>query len=186
MPDRVRWGEEGAVYCMGGGMWGEKRTFVGFEVVTPVVINSSIFWDITPHSPLRVNRHFRGTCRLHRLATCFSLVSCLAYSSTTKMEATCPSEMSANFQDITWHYVPEDRTLQGTFGLPVQPLLHICYCYTLTEWGNLQSLVVYLWDFTLCDLFLEHNYEINWGEPVHNRYRHGLHKECMHSTLLFP
>jgi hypothetical protein len=26
---------------------------------------SSIFWDITPCSPLRVNRRFRGICRLH-------------------------------------------------------------------------------------------------------------------------
>jgi hypothetical protein len=26
---------------------------------------SYIFWDITPCSPLRVNRHYGGTCRLH-------------------------------------------------------------------------------------------------------------------------
>jgi hypothetical protein len=25
----------------------------------------SVFWDITPCSPLEVNRRFRGTCRLH-------------------------------------------------------------------------------------------------------------------------
>jgi hypothetical protein len=30
-----------------------------------VTINSSIFWDNTVHIPLKVNRHFRGTCRLH-------------------------------------------------------------------------------------------------------------------------
>jgi hypothetical protein len=28
-------------------------------------MNSTIFWDITPCSPLRVNRHFGGTYRLH-------------------------------------------------------------------------------------------------------------------------
>jgi hypothetical protein len=28
-------------------------------------INSTIFWDITPYSPLRVNRRFGGTYRLH-------------------------------------------------------------------------------------------------------------------------
>jgi hypothetical protein len=34
---------------------------VGCEVLTAVVI----FWDITPCSPLKVNRRFGGTCRLH-------------------------------------------------------------------------------------------------------------------------
>jgi hypothetical protein len=27
--------------------------------------NSRILWDITPCSPLKTNRYFRGTCRLH-------------------------------------------------------------------------------------------------------------------------
>jgi hypothetical protein len=30
-----------------------------------VVMKSSIFWDITPYSPLKVNRRLGGTCRLH-------------------------------------------------------------------------------------------------------------------------
>jgi hypothetical protein len=38
---------------------------VGFEVPTAVVMKSSIFWDITPCSPLKVNWCFGGTCRLH-------------------------------------------------------------------------------------------------------------------------
>jgi hypothetical protein len=37
----------------------------GFEVLTVVVMKNSIFWDITPCSPLRVNRRFGGTHRLH-------------------------------------------------------------------------------------------------------------------------
>jgi hypothetical protein len=48
---------------------------VGFEVLTPVVMKtSSIFWDITPCSPLKVNGRYAGTCRLHLqalLAICF-------------------------------------------------------------------------------------------------------------------
>jgi hypothetical protein len=36
-----------------------------FEVLTAVVMKSSIFWNITPRSPLEVIRSFRGTCRLH-------------------------------------------------------------------------------------------------------------------------
>jgi hypothetical protein len=38
---------------------------VGFEVLTAVVMKSSIFWDITPCSLLKVNRSFGGTYRLH-------------------------------------------------------------------------------------------------------------------------
>jgi hypothetical protein len=34
---------------------------VGFEVLTTVVMMSSIFWDITPCSPLKVNGRFGGT-----------------------------------------------------------------------------------------------------------------------------
>jgi hypothetical protein len=30
-----------------------------------MIVNSSIYWYITPCSPLKVNRIFGGTCRLH-------------------------------------------------------------------------------------------------------------------------
>jgi hypothetical protein len=45
------------------------------------------------------------------LATCFIIVSYLAYFRTLKMEPTCSSETSADFQPITRRYIPEDRTL---------------------------------------------------------------------------
>jgi hypothetical protein len=35
------------------------------EVLTAVVMKISIFLDITPCSPLKVNRSFEVTCRLH-------------------------------------------------------------------------------------------------------------------------
>jgi hypothetical protein len=38
---------------------------VGFVVLTPVVMKSTIFWDITPCSPMNVNRRFGRTYRLH-------------------------------------------------------------------------------------------------------------------------
>jgi hypothetical protein len=41
------------------------QQYVGFEVITAVVMKSSVFWDITPCGPLKVNRHFGGTFRLH-------------------------------------------------------------------------------------------------------------------------
>jgi hypothetical protein len=32
------------------------------EVLVAVVMKSCIFWDMTPCSPLKINRRFRGTC----------------------------------------------------------------------------------------------------------------------------
>jgi hypothetical protein len=55
------------------------------------------------------------------------MVSSLAYSSTLKMEATCSSETSVEFQRNTRHYTPEDRT----------PLKHLC--------ENLKSYNGFLW-----------------------------------------
>jgi hypothetical protein len=42
-----------------------KTTLVGFEVLTLVVMKSSVFWNITPYSPLKVSRRFGGTYRFH-------------------------------------------------------------------------------------------------------------------------
>jgi hypothetical protein len=42
-----------------------------------------------------------------------TLVSCLAYSSTLKMEETCPSETLVDFQQTTQCYIPEDRSLHN-------------------------------------------------------------------------
>jgi hypothetical protein len=39
----------------------KKGPPVGFEVLTGVVMKSTIFWDITPCSPLKVNWRFGGT-----------------------------------------------------------------------------------------------------------------------------
>jgi hypothetical protein len=38
--------------------------YIGFEVLTAVVMKSAIFWDITPCTPLSINRRFGGTYRL--------------------------------------------------------------------------------------------------------------------------
>jgi hypothetical protein len=38
---------------------------VGFKVLTAVVMESTIFWDITPCSPLKVNGRFGGTYHLY-------------------------------------------------------------------------------------------------------------------------
>jgi hypothetical protein len=56
---------------------------VGFEVL---IVTVSIF---------RVEEYAK-------LAACFMLVSCLAYSSTLKMEVICSSETLVDFQQTTW------------------------------------------------------------------------------------
>jgi hypothetical protein len=45
--------------------------------------------------------------------TCFMLVSCLAYSSALKMEATCSSETSVDFHRNTRRYISEDITIHN-------------------------------------------------------------------------
>jgi hypothetical protein len=60
--------------------------------------------------PDRLIRHTMPASPLRD--TCLMLVSCLAYFSTVKVEATCSSETSVNFQHITCRYIPEDRTLR--------------------------------------------------------------------------
>jgi hypothetical protein len=47
-----------------GNFWQSLASLsLGFEVVRAVVIKSSIFWDITPYSPLKGNLRFGGTGR---------------------------------------------------------------------------------------------------------------------------
>jgi hypothetical protein len=50
------------------------------------------------------------------------LVSCLNYSSSLGMEATCSSETSVDFQWISLRYIPEDRTLRYSSFLSVPPI----------------------------------------------------------------
>jgi hypothetical protein len=66
-----------------------------------MALKSSVFLDITPCSPLEINRRFRGKYRpclqhfkskpsekLVQLDACLTLVSSLAFTSTLKMEMT--------------------------------------------------------------------------------------------------
>jgi hypothetical protein len=47
------------------------------------------------------------------LDACFTLVSCLAYYSTLKMEATCSSETFFDFHWTVRRYIPEDRNIHN-------------------------------------------------------------------------
>jgi hypothetical protein len=85
-------------------MWGSHCSGYDEEIF--------VFWGIILRSPLKLNRRFEGTCRLPLHAVCFSLISCLAYS-TLNIEATCYSETSVDFQRTTRRYIPEERTLRN-------------------------------------------------------------------------
>jgi hypothetical protein len=45
------------------------------------------------------------------LPPAFTLIPCLVYSSILKVEVTCSSKMSSDFQRIMQRYIPEDRNL---------------------------------------------------------------------------
>jgi hypothetical protein len=45
--------------------WQEERRWLGFQVITAMLMKGSIFRDITPCSPLKVNWSFGRTYRLH-------------------------------------------------------------------------------------------------------------------------
>jgi hypothetical protein len=79
---------------------------------------------------VKVNQCFKGTCCLYLqgwrvfqarnqheagllLIACFILVSCLAYSSALKMEVTCYSKMSVDFQWTTWHCIPITKSFHN-------------------------------------------------------------------------
>jgi hypothetical protein len=58
---------------------------------------SSIFWDITTSSPLKLNRRFRGIFCLHLQGLRISQERQQHDASTFKMEAKCSSETSVDF-----------------------------------------------------------------------------------------
>jgi hypothetical protein len=102
-----------------------------------MVVKSSLFWDVTPCSPLKANRRFGGTClnfqgqkvsqaKKNQLESRRQalLVSPLTYSSTPKIEVTCSSEKSVDIQRTTWLYILEDRTL--LYELLLSHILAIC------------------------------------------------------------
>lgn len=90
-------------------------------------MKSSVFWDITPFSPLShvmfqrdmlpptlrlMNKPSKKQCERCELllAICFMPASCSAYSLSLKVEATGLSETSITFHQTTQRYIPENRT----------------------------------------------------------------------------
>jgi hypothetical protein len=66
------------------------------------ILKSSIYWDITLCSPLKVSRRFRGTYR--------SLLQGRMSRARYEHESRWQAETSVDFQRTTQRYIPEDRT----------------------------------------------------------------------------
>jgi hypothetical protein len=105
-----------------------------FEVLTVVVINSSIFWDITPCSLLKFSQCFLGICRLHLQGR----ISRARNQHKSKMEVTCSTETSVDLQRTTRCYIQEARTLHiiSSFvpvSLPQSGAFKVCNLYHLKQ-----------------------------------------------------
>jgi hypothetical protein len=86
---------------------------VGIEVLTAVIMKSTIFWDITPCSPLSVNRRFAGTYRLHLHGqrNNFSKVWGSHRDGYEHYYLLTPCSRVVNFYRTTQHHIPEYITL---------------------------------------------------------------------------
>jgi hypothetical protein len=89
----------------------KKYKIKGFEVLTEVIIKSSIFWDITPHSLLKDNRRFGGACSLYLFATYFHAGLLLGLFFDREDGGAMCLRKVGHFQLTTRRYIPEDRTL---------------------------------------------------------------------------
>jgi hypothetical protein len=78
-------------------------------------------------------------------SACFMLVSCLAYSSSPRLEATCYSETSVEFQRAARRYIKENISLHPKYGARGSIVVKaLCYtpedCGFDTRWGEFLNL----------------------------------------------
>jgi hypothetical protein len=85
--------------------------YVGFEVLTAVVIKYSVFWGIKPCSPLKVNRLLGATCHLYIQGRRKSLAR-NQHEVGRKQGSVCVSETPIYFQLNIRLYIEVDRTLR--------------------------------------------------------------------------
>jgi hypothetical protein len=118
---------------------------------------TSWIYVVTPCSPLKVNRYFGETCRFnlqgqgisqttnqHEVVAsraCFTIIYCLAYLFTLKIEAACSSETSVDFQRT----ISEDRTLQMNTGHSFPPHLS----HKMLRHMKLQYMFVVSWNSSI-------------------------------------
>jgi hypothetical protein len=74
---------------------------VGFQVLAAVPMNNSVFWHTTPYRSLKVDRRFGVTYCLKIKGRSKSEAKFRRKQMNLKMEATCRSETSVDFQPNT-------------------------------------------------------------------------------------
>jgi hypothetical protein len=99
------------------------KTNIGFEVLTAVVMNVAIFWDISPCSPYvcdltcwrNITFIFKVKNQPSKEPACSRclamLVSCLADFLPWRWEVIRSSEILVHIQ-TTWRYIQEDSNVQ--------------------------------------------------------------------------
>jgi hypothetical protein len=94
-----------------------------------MVMKSSIFWDITRCSPLKVNQRFGETCRLHLQGLGIS-------KARNQRKSRWQAELCWSF----WQHVPPKRplTFSGLHGAISQKIRHFTACFPrLSQWPQL-------------------------------------------------
>jgi hypothetical protein len=95
-------------------------------------MKSSALWDTMPCKLLKSNRMQRGARSKKSIVSYMFHAGFLTYCMAMKMEVTYSSETLDNFQWTTWHYIPEDRTLQPS-------LWFAQHCLTQSQLNALSS-----------------------------------------------
>jgi hypothetical protein len=88
----------------------------------------SIFWDVKPCNPLKVNRRFGGNmaCPSSRSKNKRNKKPVWKQVATLKVETACSSETSVDFQRTTWRYIPEDRTIHNNWCENLKNVIKMC------------------------------------------------------------
>jgi hypothetical protein len=127
-----------------------------------------IFWNTMQRSPLKVNRRFGGTCRLHRHGRRISQARNQRESRwQAKMGVICSSETSVDFQRTTRRYIAKDRTLHpsSTFSLNMRD--QVLYPYKTTS----KIMTLYTLLLSLCLQMVDRKAnvsELNRGKHLQN------------------
>jgi hypothetical protein len=100
-------------HCLVLRIWGgyEECYLLGYSAVQSVEIQPTFRKNISPPSSGSKNKPSKKEAWELCLPFSFTLVSCSAYFSSLKMEATRSSETLVDFQRTTWRYVPDYSTL---------------------------------------------------------------------------
>jgi hypothetical protein len=87
---------------------------IGYNAAYSVEIQQTLQRDISPPSSESKNKpNKKPAWKQVTSRPSFTLVSFLAYYSTLKVEAKCPSEIYVGFPQATWRYIPEYKTLHN-------------------------------------------------------------------------